>query len=74
MIRDDPHTINDRGDASGGASPPSVADRLQFAALERDLAAAEADNADLRRRLARVKVRLSRRESVVFAGDGGEGE
>jgi hypothetical protein len=54
------------------APRPTVADRLQLDALERDLAAVEADNREVRLRLARVEARLSRLAAVVFAGDGGE--
>jgi hypothetical protein len=64
-----PENINDGDD---GAPRPSVADRLQLAALERDLTEAGATNAKLRLRLSRLEVRVSRVEATVFAGDGGE--
>jgi hypothetical protein len=69
-----PQLRNGSGDdeADGETLRPSVADRLQLDAMERDLSTAEADNRELRLRLARVEVRLSRLESTVFAADGGE--
>jgi hypothetical protein len=74
-IRDRQHTSNGSGDDTDDGTPrPPVADRLQLDQLERDLTRAEADNAELRLRLARVEVRLSRLESAVLAADGGEGE